>query len=170
MVTAKSKVPLCRHEAKHNAQAVYKDLVKAYSDGTIASLSAESLENQLRNMKLDSHWTKPIETFLHTWSTCLYDLENVRDKDVSDADKCRWLTHSIKHHTVLYQGINTAKSVENALRAQDDFKPTGWDWFFNMVLDQAQIIDSNNASKKSTKTSNQNRSANNTNHWYRNNM
>ena len=55
LVTAKSKVPLCRHEANRDAQAVYKDLVKAYSDGTIASLSAETLENQLRNMKLDSH-------------------------------------------------------------------------------------------------------------------
>ena len=88
LVTAKSKVPLRCHEATRDAQAVYKDLVKAYSDGTIASLSAEALENQLRNMKLDSHWTKPIETFLHTWSTHLYDLENVHDEDVLDADKC----------------------------------------------------------------------------------
>ena len=66
---------------------MYNDLVKAYSDGTIASLSAEALENQLRNMKLDSHWTKPIETFLHTSSTHLDDVENVHDENVSDADK-----------------------------------------------------------------------------------
>ena len=71
LVTTKSKVPLHQHETTRDAQAVYKDLVKAYSDETIASLSAEALENQLRNMKLDSDWTKPIETFLHTWSTCL---------------------------------------------------------------------------------------------------
>ena len=37
------------------------------------------------------------------------------------------------------------------------------------MVDQAQIIDSNNASKKSAKPSNQNQSTNNTNQRYRNN-
>ena len=99
LLSAKSKVALRTHEATKNAQAVYKDLLQAYSDGTTAALTAENLENQLRAMKLDNSWNKPLETFLHLWSTHLHDLETVKDDSV--ADKCHWFINSIKSSRLL---------------------------------------------------------------------
>jgi hypothetical protein len=93
-------------------------------------------------MKLDSTWNKSYETFLHTWSTRLYDLESIRDEEVSYNDKKRWLINSIKSHAALYQGVNTAKSVEQTVKAMAGGKELIWDQFFNLILDHAQNLDS----------------------------
>ena len=156
LITAKAKVFLRAHEASQDAQGVYRDLVKAYSDGTAANLSAEALEQQLRSMKLDKSWNKKVETFLHTWSSRMHDLESIRDETVSEGDKRRWLTNSIKHHDALYQGINTAKSVENAMNGMSGYSGMTWEKFFSIILDHALILDSNEAKKSncSAKTSN----------------
>ena len=156
LVTAKAKVPLRAHEKTMDAQAVYRDLLAAYADGTTAHLSAESLENQLRNMKLDSTWNKSLETFLHTWSTRLYDLEDVRDDTISTSDKKRWLINSIKGHANLYQGVNTAKSVEQAMKSMSGCQKMTWEQYFNLILDHAQTLDSNNptTTRKSQKANN----------------
>ena len=142
LVTAKSKVPLRAYEKNMDGQAVYRALLSAYSDGTSKNLSAESLENQLRGMKLDSTWSKSYETFLHTWSTRLYDLESIRDEEVSYNDKKRWLINSIKSNAALYQGVNTAKSVEQTVKAMAGGKELIWEQFFNLILDHAQNLDS----------------------------
>ena len=153
LITPKAKVCLRSHEANKDAQAVYKDLLAAYSDGTVATLNAESLEEQLRNMKLDKSWNKKIETFLHTWSSRLHDLEIIRDDEVSQADKRRWLINSIKGHEALYQGVNTAKSVEQAMKGMSGYSSMTWDQFFAVLLDHAQILDSNTV-KKTTRAAN----------------
>ena len=114
-----------------------------FSDGTSASLSAESLETQLRAMKLDQSWNKPVETFLHTWSTRLHDLETIRDVTIPDNERRHWLLQSIKSHSQLYQGVTTANSVEQAMRNMHHSKPLTWTQFFGIILDQAMIIDSN---------------------------
>ena len=142
LISAKAKVALRAHEHTLDGQKVYADLLTAYSDGTSATLCAETLETQLRGMKLDNTWTKPTETFLHTWSTRLYDLEAIRDDTISIADKKRWLTNSIKPHSNLYQGINTAKSVEHTMKACAGGLTMTWEQFFNLILDHAQHIDS----------------------------
>ena len=77
LLSAKSKVALRTHKATKNAQAVYKDLLQAYSDGTTAAITAENLETQLCAMKLDNLWNNPLETFLHLWSTHLHDLKTI---------------------------------------------------------------------------------------------
>ena len=77
LCTARSKACLHGQEHTHDAQAVYKALVHTYSDGTMAALTAQSLEDQLRSMKLDKTWTKKLVTFLITWNGCLQDLETV---------------------------------------------------------------------------------------------
>ena len=105
LLSAKSKVAWCTHEATKNAQALYKDLLQAYSDGTTAAITAENLETQLWAMKLDNSWNKPLETFLHLWSTHLHDLETVQDDSVSDSDKRCWFINSVNSHANLYQGI-----------------------------------------------------------------
>ena len=163
--SAKSKVALHTHESTKNAQAVYKELLQAYSDGTTAALTAENLENQLCAMKLDNSWNKPLETFLHLWSTRLHDLKTIRDDSVSDSDKHRWFINSVKSHANLYQGINTAKSVEQTLKGMSGCHQITWEQFFNLVLDQAQIIDSQNpqSSRRQQRSNNATRSVNNTN-------
>jgi len=148
LTTAKSRIHLRAHESTQDAQAVYKDLIKAFEDGTAATLSAESLETLLRGMKLDSGWNKTLETFLHTWSSRLHDLESVRDEEVSEADRRRWLIHAIKSHEALYQGVNTAKSVEQAMKNVSGFTAISWDQFFGLILDQAQVIDASTSKRK----------------------
>ena len=139
--TSKAKAYLRHYEADRNGQLTYYALVHAYADGTAASLNAESLETVLRAMRLDQSWTKSIETFLHTWSTRLHDLESVRDESVSDADKRRWLITSLKGNSTMTQAINTSIAVENNMRSLPSYTKMTWDRFFNILLEQAQVTD-----------------------------
>jgi hypothetical protein len=141
LISAKSKVPLRAHESTRDAQAVYRALLSAYADGTAATLSAEALETQLCGMKLDNSWQKSYETFLHTWSARLYDLESVRDDVITIADRKRWLINSIRSNSALYQGVNTSKSVEQAMKACANGTDLPWEQFFNIILDHAQNLD-----------------------------
>ena len=136
LLSAKAKVPLRVHEKTKDGQAVYRDLLEAYASGTAKDLSADSLETQLRAMKLDSNWTKSVETFVNTWTTKMYDLESIQDKSVSDSDKRRWFIQSIKSHE-LYNHITGITTTEQATGTTLD-----WDKFSNIVLSSAQNIDS----------------------------
>jgi len=149
LASAKARAYVRKYEDTQDAQKVYKDLLQGYAAGTAANLSSEALEQQLRNMRLDQNWNKPVETFLHTWTSKLHDLETVRDELVGDADRRRWLTAAIKGNNDLYQGVNTAKSVEQAMKGISGMTEINWERFFAMVLDQAQIIDSSQKAQKS---------------------
>ena len=144
LLTSKSRMLVRKYENTQSGQSVYRELLLAYSHGTAASLSADNLEMEIRNLKLDNTWKKPIETFLHIWSSKVYDLEVIRDAEISDIEKRRWLTNSIKYNQHLFQGINTAKSVEQAIMAMSgtNGRTMTWDRFFGIVVEQAQILDS----------------------------
>ena len=138
-----------------------KKIVSCKPVNTTATLSAESLENQLRGMKLDNSWNKTVETFLYTWSTRLHDLEHTRNETIPDEERRRWLIHSIKMNAQLYQSVTTARSVENSLKKQPGYSGMTWDQFYAMLLDQAMIIDSNQPSKRKANMQNQQRNQNN---------
>ena len=144
LLTAKSKIPLRNHEGTNDGQAVYLDLVQAYSGGTSASLSADQLEESLKDMSADKSWTKPLATFLSTWTLKLSDLETVRDKHYSDEEKRALLIKAVASHDDLYNGVTTAKSVEEAIKAMTNEKGINFDQFYSLVLDRALTLDSKN--------------------------
>ena len=154
--TAKSRVILRSFEKTRDGHEVYKALCLAYANGTAATLSSESLETEIRSMKVDNNWTKPYETFLHLWSSKIQDLELIRDETVPDDDKRRWLTNALKGHSQLYAGITTAKSVEQTIRGVTGTAHLPWDRFYALVLDQAQILDSLSPQKKVQRAHNAN--------------
>ena len=171
LITNKAKVCLRPYEGDRNGQLVYCALVSSYSDGTAATLSAESLEMVIRNMKLDTTWNKSVETFLHMWSTRLHDLESVRDGLISDLDKRRWLVNSVKTHSHMSQAINTALSVEQYSQRITLGSKMSWEQFFNLLLEQALIYDSTHPpGKRQLKANSQQQSRNGNNNNNRNNQ
>ena len=148
LLTAKSKIPVRNHGGTNDGQAVYFGLVQSYSEGTSASLSADQLEEQVKDMRADKTWNKPLATFLSTWSLKLSDLETVRDKHFTDEEKRALLIKAVASHDDLYNGVTTAKSVEEAVRAITKEKGINFDQFYSLVLDRAQTLDSKNQRHK----------------------
>ena len=144
LLTAKSRVPVRAHENETDGQAVYRDLVQTYAEGTMASLNAEQLETSLKNFKADKSWNKPLATFLSTWSLKLADLETVRDKTYSDPDKRDLLIKAVTPHDSLYTGVTTAKTVEATVTAMTGEDTIDFDCFYNIILDHALTLDSTN--------------------------
>ena len=160
LLTTKSRTVVRNHQETLDGQGVYRDLVKAYADGTSARIAGEGLEDQFKAYKLDKSWNKGLEHFLHTWSAKLQDLETIRDATMSDADKRRILITAVKGHSDLYQGILTALAVEESNKALNNqgFK---WDQFYNFVLDHAQTVDSNKPSTRKLRANQSNQKSNN---------
>ena len=154
LLSPKSKIALCAHENTKDGQDVYCDLVKAYSEGTTASLSAETMEENLRKMKANKSWNKPLTTFLNTWTLRLNDLETVHDKHFPDSEKREMLIKAIKTHEGLYSGVTVAKLVEQTVRAMTKEPGISFDRFFALVLDNAETIDSTTKQSRSQSANN----------------
>ena len=162
LLSSKAKNHLKAFEDTQDAQMVYLHLVESYQEGTAANLTSEALENQIRNMKLDQSWNKPIENFLHTWSSRIHDLETVRDEEVALKDKKRWMVSSIKSHAELYQSVTTAMSVEETMKSIRGGHELTWDSYDRLLLNHAQILDSNkSAAKRVQKVNSQSQNRNN---------
>ena len=86
-----------------------------YQQGTIADLSAEVLEIELLNFKLDDKWNKSLEHFFDMWNHKVMDLEQLKDTVIDDSTKSQWLTSAICGHAQLYAGINQSKIIEQTL-------------------------------------------------------
>ena len=162
LLTAKSRIPIRNHESTTNGQAAYRDLVQSYAEGTMASLNADQLETALKNFKADKSWTKPLATFLSTWSLKIADLETVRDKAYSDDDKRDLLVKAVTPNETLYMGVTTAKTVEATVSAVTGEKTISFERFYNIILDRALTLDSTNKSLR-PRAGNPSRQANQTN-------
>ena len=61
-----------------NAQGIYDALLKSMQSGVQAKIAAESIENELNTMRLDSSWTKTCESFVNRMATLLSDHQKCR--------------------------------------------------------------------------------------------
>jgi hypothetical protein len=109
--TAKSMKFTREYEKSRDAQALYRDLVKAYESGVSAELREEAIREYIQNLRLTSAWNKPLETFLVHFEHKLLDLEQTCHKPVSPEDKRKWLTSAIRGHEQLYQVASMSKVV-----------------------------------------------------------
>ena len=144
--TTKSNQFVRVYEKSKDGQSVLRDLCKAYQQGTIADLSAEVLEIELLNFKLDDKWNKSLEHFLDMWNHKVMDLEQLKDTVIYDSTKQQWLTSAIHGHAQLYAGINQSKIIEHTMSGLGSTSmKLSFLNFFEMILSHAQVIDMNNA-------------------------
>ena len=109
--TAKSKRFVRAYESSQDAQKLYSDLYDEFTGGTCGDVAIEALEKEITNMVLHDKWNKPLEEFLNNWEHKIFDLENLRDDSISETDKRRWLTASIRPHQELYSAVSNAQTI-----------------------------------------------------------
>ena len=95
MQSGKSKKIIRNFISTANAQLAYKELLLQYEGGTIAQLEEKQLESNLKDFKLNSKWSKSLESFLNIWSNKVMDLEDISDCTIPDDDKRQILNTTI---------------------------------------------------------------------------
>ena len=66
--TGKTKKIVHENKSDGDAQKTYQQLLELFESGTTKKLEEERLEKLLREFKLTTQWSDPIETFLTRWS------------------------------------------------------------------------------------------------------
>ena len=51
--------------------------------------------------------------FLNMWTHKILDLECILASNISDEDKCTWLTTSLRTHAAMYNAITSARTLEH---------------------------------------------------------
>ena len=100
-----------------NAQGIYDALLTSMQSGVQAKLSAEQIERELTNMRLDSSWTKTNESFVNRIATLCSDHQNVVDATVyDDSWYIRKLESALEHNSEFRQFFTSFKVQEAQLQ------------------------------------------------------
>lgn len=126
------------HEHSMDAQAIYKELVAAYTQGATGSAKVAALEDEIGMLALDpSSWNKKTEQFFDLWNHKVLELETIRDHRVTDNEKRRWITKALRLHD-LSQAILNAETMEETLTTIHGSKTTlTWHQFYRLLRNAA---------------------------------
>ncbi len=144
--TAKSIKFVREFENNRNAQLLYSKLHVAYEGGVSAELRQEKIRQDIQEFRLDSKWSRTLESFLTSFEHKLLDLESVTLEPVSSEDKLKWLTAAIREHEQLYQAATMSKIVQQTSGKTSSMT---YDDFYSMILAHAQVLDQNSKDKAS---------------------
>jgi hypothetical protein len=109
-----------------------------------AELRQEKIRQDIQEFRLDSKWSRTLESFLTSFEHKLLDLESVTQEYVSSEDKLKWLTAAIREHEQLYQAATMSKIVQQTTGKTSSMT---YDDFYNMILAHAQVLDQNSKDK-----------------------
>ena len=142
--TSKSKKHVRVHATRQSGRSVFLDLMKDYASGTIADITAESLQREITNLTLSDEYSLSLSAFLVSWEHKVMDLEDIKDCKVDDNIKREWLTSAIRGHSAMYTAISNAKAVEHTMRnlyGQHTAARMSFEQFFDLIRSCALNLD-----------------------------
>jgi hypothetical protein len=110
--TSKSKKELRTHQKSKDANAVWAALINSYETGVTGTLMEEKLEKALEQYILVADkWNKPLATFLTTWSLKVMELEDFKNKSLTDKEKIDYLEKAIRGHAKLNKATTSSTTI-----------------------------------------------------------
>lgn len=160
--TAKTIIIVREFEATRNGQGIYGRLVEIFESPVSNQLQKQKARAALTSHKLNSSWTKPIESFLVSFEHKLLDLEMVSNQAITEEDKIDYFIDSIQDHEALFTAYTSNLSAQLAFNTNSD-KVITFTQYFELAKHLAKVIDNKtkNQQQRQRKTNSTKRDANN---------
>ena len=104
---------------RHNAQLLYQELLVTVEGGMAGTTRRTALEQSLQTLRLNSNSSKPIVSFLTTFSHVIQDLRELWSDDDTTSNDDAWCIRQLKTclstDTTMNQYVQTAEATDQTL-------------------------------------------------------
>jgi len=136
-----------RHVDAGTAHACFKEMYEYYLTGNNAERAAAKAKSKVRDMRLTNDYERSLVGFFTLWENNLLDYEEFTGKTVTDEEKKKWLTESVRVNDKFRQEVNSASRIRDAQGEIQPFK----DWYAQLKEFAAETDDVNAALKPTRK-------------------